>query len=156
LDKLKLNQIFLNLIGNAIKFTVKGHVKISVEANGIDTLRDNVIDLSIKIEDTEIGIPQKDLNDIFLPFTQREGQKISDYSGTGLGLTITKRFVEMMNGEISVSSKVNSGSTFSVKIPNIEVPIEKSINSSNTFEQDFLSVVFNKCLVHIADDIYSI
>jgi signal transduction histidine kinase/FixJ family two-component response regulator/ligand-binding sensor protein len=152
LDKLKLNQIFLNLIGNAIKFTTEGYVKISVKANAIGTLQNKEIDLSINIEDTGIGMPHKDLNDIILPFTQREGQKISDYSGTGLGLTITKRFVEMMNGEISVNSKVNSGSTFSVKIPNIEVPIEKSINSSNIFEQDFLSVVFNKCLVHIADD----
>lgn len=90
LDEMRLRQILLNLIGNAVKFTHKGHIKVSVAKDYENSTEDN-IDLTIRIEDTGIGIPEKDHGKIFEAFSQREGQDHNIYGGTGLGLTIVKK-----------------------------------------------------------------
>lgn len=119
LDETRLRQILFNTVGNAVKFTEKGHVKLSVSKkfSGKDTSR---VALIFKIEDTGIGIPSEQSEDIFQAFEQQKdlGGK---YGGTGLGLAITKRLVEIMNGHISVTSEVGKGSVFSIELNDIEI-----------------------------------
>lgn len=109
-DPVRLNQILLNLTGNAIKFTEKGEVKIVAKL-----LRDDGKNILIlfSIQDTGIGIAESKLNTIFESFTQVNARTTRKYGGTGLGLTIAKQLIEQQGGTISVSSKVNEGSTFS-------------------------------------------
>ncbi|MDP4267738.1 MAG: ATP-binding protein [Bacteroidota bacterium] len=118
LDDLRIRQILFNLLGNAIKFTETGGIKLSVNFNK----RDNkLIDLKISVKDTGIGIPRDQLKIIFESFNQQKYQSAKKYGGTGLGLAITKRLVEMMNGKISVESEPGVGSEFEVLIPGIEI-----------------------------------
>ncbi|MCW3071275.1 MAG: multi-sensor signal transduction histidine kinase [Bacteroidetes bacterium] len=109
-DPVRLNQVLLNLTGNAIKFTEKGEVKIVAKL-----LKDDGKELLIlfSVQDTGIGIQESKLSTIFESFTQVNAQTTRKYGGTGLGLTIAKQLIEQQGGTISVSSKVNEGSTFS-------------------------------------------
>ncbi|MDP4114836.1 MAG: PAS domain S-box protein [Bacteroidota bacterium] len=109
LDEIRLRQVLVNLVGNAIKFTNKGYVKIIID----QFLKENkLLDLFIVIEDSGIGIAENEFENIFKAFRQQEGQNTRKYGGTGLGLTITKRLVEMMNGTITVESQQGVGSRF--------------------------------------------
>lgn len=119
LDEIRLRQILFNLIGNAIKFTNEGTVNISIFKK--ETLTLDKIDLFIEVSDTGIGIPVDQFKNIFLLFNQRDSKDTRIYGGTGLGLTITKRLVEMMGGSISVNSKISIGSTFTITIPNVQI-----------------------------------
>ena len=118
-DEVRIRQILLNLIGNAVKFTEKGYVKLSIEA--IPSIKHNHVDLRLSIEDTGIGIPKNEKERIFQAFTQISGQSIKKYGGTGLGLSITKKLVEMMNGKISLESEVDKGSLFLVEFANVQI-----------------------------------
>ena len=120
LNGLRIRQILFNLVGNAIKFTNKGHV--SIEANSEPSIYDEHIKLSIKVTDTGIGIGEDEIHNIFEPFHQ----SIPDDNrhGTGLGLTITKRLVEAMKGSIKVDSKMGIGSTFTVLFPKVQLSTE--------------------------------
>ncbi|MDP1746523.1 MAG: response regulator [Bacteroidota bacterium] len=109
-DSVRLNQIILNLVSNAIKFTKKG--KISIEIHKLNEDTENVT-LAFSVTDTGIGIPQNNLNTIFDKFQQATTETSNIYGGTGLGLTIAKQLVELQGGTISVKSKVDKGSTFS-------------------------------------------
>ncbi len=108
-DPSRLRQILLNLVGNAIKFTSKGHVTLFVKKQ--EENPDNVW-LHFAIEDTGIGIPADKLNTIFTAFSQADASTTRQYGGTGLGLAISKQLVEMMDGQIGVESEVGKGSTF--------------------------------------------
>ncbi len=108
-DPTRLRQILINLIGNAIKFTKDGHVLIKLKH---EILTDNQIKLRFEIQDTGIGIPQDKIEMIFGKFTQVDSSTTREYGGTGLGLTICKKLVEMMHGTIGVESKSGEGSTF--------------------------------------------
>ncbi len=119
LDEIRLRQILFNLIGNAIKFTNEGTVNISIYKK--ETLTLDKIDLFIEVSDTGIGIPEDQFKNIFLSFSQKDTKNTRIYGGTGLGLTITKRLVEMMGGTVSVKSEISVGSTFTVAIPNVSV-----------------------------------
>jgi signal transduction histidine kinase/CheY-like chemotaxis protein/HPt (histidine-containing phosphotransfer) domain-containing protein len=114
LDSLRLKQILINLINNAIKFTEKGHVIITVKSKNIN---DGLIELEIEIEDTGIGIPKKEQKHIFQRFTQTHSKQNLNYSGTGLGLSIVKNLIELQNGVVSFKSRSGFGSTFTVRIP---------------------------------------
>jgi PAS domain S-box-containing protein len=108
-DRLRLGQVLLNLIGNAIKFTAQGSVTLRVLMT-----EDQPISVSLRFEvkDTGIGITVEDQQRIFEVFEQADGSSTRKYGGTGLGLTICKRLVQLMGGEIHVDSKVGVGSTF--------------------------------------------
>ncbi len=111
-DQNRLNQVLFNLIGNAVKFTEKGEVIIIVQkAKPLDSKK-NKIELLFEIKDTGIGIPQDRINYIFKSFTQVDSSITRKYGGTGLGLTICKRIIELLNGRIWVESEIGKGSSF--------------------------------------------
>jgi PAS domain S-box-containing protein len=118
LDEVRLRQILFNLIGNAVKFTDKGHVTLTLDVRKNLETKENY-DLTIRVEDTGIGIPADQQEVIFQPFSQQTGQSSIKYGGTGLGLTITKKLVEKMGGSISVESNVGTGSSFMVVLSNV-------------------------------------
>ncbi len=125
LDEIRLRQVLFNLVGNAIKFTQKGYVKLSALGTSLD--RDNnKINLSFTVEDTGIGIAEDQVNEIFKSFKQQDGQS-SKFEGTGLGLTITRKLVDMMDGFVTVSSKLGKGSQFTVELFEVATssPIEE-------------------------------
>ena len=113
-DKLRTNQILSNLILNAVKFTEAGKiaVEVTIESETIET-----IILKINVRDTGIGIRKDYIDKIFSPFDQADGSLTRKFGGAGIGLTITKRLTELMNGNISFLSEEGKGSVFTVKIP---------------------------------------
>ncbi len=132
-DEVRLRQILFNLIGNAIKFTSHGYVKITVKSSQTQIANSSQCNLSVLIEDTGIGIPKQEQVNIFQSFTQQNGQSNREYGGTGLGLAITKKLVTMLNGNIYVESKVNQGSQFLVifkQIQSLETMTNRLINDS--------------------------
>ena len=112
-DAPKLRQILINLLGNAIKFTREGTVKLRLSAQPAD--EPGRARLCFDIEDSGVGMPQHDLGRIFEPFEQV--RNAGPQKGTGLGLTITRRFVELMGGTLRVESEVGRGSRFVVELP---------------------------------------
>jgi two-component system sensor histidine kinase/response regulator len=113
-DPLRLEQILVNLIGNAIKFTVQGEIQVRVTPLeiGATTLR-----LRFEVSDPGIGITPEALTGIFSPFTQADSSITRRFGGTGLGLSISKRLVELLGGRIGVDSQVGAGSTFWFELP---------------------------------------
>lgn len=109
-DGARLRQCLLNLMGNAVKFTEAGHIEIGVKYSRRWGLR-------ITVSDTGIGIPRDKLSSIFDAFEQVDTSATRKYQGTGLGLSITRNLFALMGGSISVTSRVNVGSTFNIKLP---------------------------------------
>ena len=149
IDEVRLRQILLNLIGNAVKFTSEGYVKTEVtllnESNGI-------IDFEIAVIDTGIGIAENDKKQIFDSFSQQSGQDAKRYGGTGLGLAITKRLCELMNGRIDMESKLGKGSKFVVSFRNIKYSSQK-ISEEDADEWNEENVDFLGANVLIVDDV---
>ncbi len=115
-DEGKLRQVLLNLLGNALKFTSQGQVSLHIKATAIHGDRTATMTLSFAVEDTGPGIAPEDVPRLFKPFVQtRTGKQYNE--GTGLGLTISQKFVQLMGGTITVESVVNQGSIFRFQIP---------------------------------------
>jgi len=146
-DGHRFRQVLYNLIGNAIKFTEHGYVRISADFSSTAKGKG---ELTIKIEDTGIGIPENKQSTIFKKFSQADVSTSRQFGGTGLGLTICKQIVEIMGGEIGVKSTVGKGSTFWFTIP-VEVAEnqEKETADGQVSEQ---SVSFEGLSVLIVDD----
>ncbi len=108
-DPGKIRQILMNLVDNAIKFTKTGEILVTTE---LSQLYQDKAKLRFTVKDGGIGIPGDKLSAVFESFTQADGSTTRKYGGTGLGITISKQFVELMGGEIGVKSQVNKGSTF--------------------------------------------
>lgn len=117
-DETRLRQILINLLGNAIKFTEQGSVTFKVSA--IQTPNSKHWKIRFLVSDTGIGIAQPELSQIFLPF-QQVGERNYQEPGTGLGLTLTQKLVEMMGGQLHVESSLEKGSTFWIEIDSPEV-----------------------------------
>ncbi len=109
-DRTKLQQVLINLLSNAIKFTQEGEVKVTATRATPESIR-------ISVSDTGSGISEADLPKIFEEFRQVGAHSRASRSGTGLGLAIARRMVDLLGGEITVSSKVGEGSIFSVLLP---------------------------------------
>jgi len=155
LDEIRLRQILLNLIGNAVKFTEEGEISIDVEAVETGESEDGKIklyDISFSVSDTGIGIAQSDVNEIFKAFKQQDGQSTKKYGGTGLGLAISRRLVEMMNGTISVESKLGVGSKFTVIFHHVSNVI-MSASAYIANQQISNDIIFDSAKVLIVDDI---
>ncbi|MDE0085038.1 MAG: PAS domain S-box protein [Candidatus Poribacteria bacterium] len=109
-DRVKFKQVFYNLLSNAVKFTPEGG-KVATELEITDT------ELSAQVIDTGIGIAEEDQAKLFAPFTQIDTSKSRRYGGTGLGLALTHRLIQLHGGEITVKSEEGKGSNFALKIP---------------------------------------
>ncbi|MGB0952290.1 MAG: ATP-binding protein [Planctomycetota bacterium] len=113
-DPNRIRQVVNNLLGNAVKFTPKGYIRVSARVLPDDEGRHQ---LQISVADEGVGIPEDRLESIFESFTQADGSTTRNYGGTGLGLTITRSLIELMGGNMSVESEVGVGSTFHATIP---------------------------------------
>ena len=105
---MKLSQILLNFVSNAVKFSNKAPVTIIATNSG---------SLKVDVVDHGIGIDEADLDKLFKPFSQLDNSNTRKYGGTGLGLSISKKLVELMGGKISCTSSKSNGSTFTFELP---------------------------------------
>lgn len=146
LNELRLKQILINLLGNALKFTDKGFVELRVQCEETGNSEMNLI---IEIEDTGIGIPESEIKEIFKSFKQQKNQNAKKYGGTGLGLAISKEITKALNGEISVTSKMKKGSIFKIVFNGVKIG-----KLAETEIKNFpIETKFMRAPVIIADDI---
>jgi len=151
LDEVRLRQILFNLVGNAVKFTERGYIKLSVEKDRQSTGHSS-INLLITVEDTGIGIPLESQKRVFETFRQQDGQISKKYGGTGLGLAITKRLVEMMNGSIGMRSIVGKGTSFEILLNDVTIAaIAARARKQEEFDVNGLS--FAPATVLVVDDV---
>lgn len=138
-DAARIRQITTNLVGNAIKFTESGYVKIDVSSR---KLADKRTEFLCRIDDTGTGIPEDKQDKIFQKFTQADESTTRKYGGTGLGLAICKHLTEMMEGDIGVQSAVGKGSSFWFTLP-LHVPNAEQIKSHNNHKLDDIKSQLN-------------
>ncbi|MTJ55272.1 PAS domain S-box protein [Anabaena sp. UHCC 0253] len=152
-DEIRLRQILFNVVGNALKFTDNGYVKISLSAQIYYIDNQENIWLEITVEDTGIGIDRKQQQSIFEAFIQSDGQSNRKYGGTGLGLTITRKLINMMAGIVTIQSKLGEGSIFTFVFPQLKPhPGVEKITSSC---QDDNFNKFSPSKILVVDDIES-
>jgi PAS domain S-box-containing protein len=152
MDKARLRQILLNLVGNAIKFTDRGYVSVRVSAQSMGEGR---LCLKTRVEDSGIGIHPENLERIFENFYQQDGQSIRKYGGTGLGLSISRRLAQLMGGKINVRSVVNQGSVFTLYLDNVTVANDAYDNAGLENHFDLQAIRFKKQTILIVDDVQS-
>jgi signal transduction histidine kinase len=111
--------VILNLLSNACKFTKDGAVDVTVRRTEIPG-REGI---TISVKDSGIGIAPEQIERLFEPFSQADTSTTAEYGGTGLGLTISREFCRLMDGEIDVHSELGTGSTFEVRLPRIVDPL---------------------------------
>ncbi len=145
-DRDRLAQVLYNVIGNAIKFTDHGSVNLIVEILDIDKKQF----LSLKVKDTGIGIRDSECDKVFTPFIQIQSQGTSGEPGSGLGLSISKKIVERLKGELSFKSYYGIGTEFT-----IQIPIQKGKENTNEiFSQNNSSLqIWNKIDIQAAKDL---
>ena len=149
IDELRIRQVLMNLAGNAIKFTNKGHVKISAYASNI---RAKKADLILEVEDTGRGIPKIFHDKIFNLFEQQSGEISKAYGGTGMGLSISSQIVSLMNGHIDLESEEGKGSTFKVVLPGISRTGKTNGTNKSKSNGNGGVVQFEPACILIADD----
>jgi len=149
-DKNKLGIILSNLVKNALKFTATGHIEIGYESTDSPTDR-SMTELIFFVKDTGIGIPKDRQEAIFERFMQADVSNSRAFQGAGLGLAITKAYVEMLGGTIWVESEEDVGSTFYFTLPYHVVPIEKEVTKSTVLAEDDKNRI-DKLKVLIAED----
>ncbi|MFN8240605.1 MAG: ATP-binding protein, partial [Bacteroidales bacterium] len=148
LDEIRFKQVVFNLVGNAVKFTHKGSVKLDITYTGVENSVGNLI---VKVEDTGIGIAEAQLESIFEPFRQQSGQSNRIYGGIGLGLAISRRLAERMNGKITVSSEIGKGSLFTLFLGGIKKSEpEPAFKRAEDEEEE---IVFDQSKILIVDDV---
>lgn len=148
IDEIHIRQILFNLLSNALKFTKKGEVVLSVTSNNIESSLD--VNLICSVSDTGIGIPLKDQENIFESFVQQEGQDTRHYGGTGLGLAICRKLAHLMGGNLRVDSVISQGSVFTLEIDNVEVS-QPVFTKNDTSEVE--NILFESATVLVVDDI---
>jgi len=153
LDEVRVRQILLNLIGNAVKFTDSGYVKLSVRASNVDE-HHSKLDLEISVEDSGKGVAKSQKEQIFKEFEQSAGQDSKKFGGTGLGLAISSRLSKMMGGEIVLKSQEGRGSVFTLLLANVDISSvvsQKRVDTKLSHSED--KKVFSKAKILIVDDI---
>jgi len=145
-DPVRLHQIILNLVSNAVKFTANGQIKVSVHLLSEDTEKATI---EFSVSDTGIGIPESKIGKIFENFQQASSETSRLYGGTGLGLAIVKQLVEPQGGSISVTSKTDEGSTFSF----ILSLLKTDTDAESETENEEIDVEIKNVKVLVAEDI---
>ncbi len=157
MDETRLRQILLNLVNNAVKFTHEGFVKLSLSHRFHPMDQEPApkkLELVFSVEDTGIGVPDDQRERIFQAFTQQKGQKDVLYGGTGLGLTITRRLVEMMDGSIELVGNPGTGSTFNVVFKEVDTAPEGSgVKTEDSISRE--TIVFEPAVIFVVDDVAS-
>jgi len=153
LDEIRIRQVLINLVGNAVKFTHKGEVLISAEMKKGEAPGKN--NLSISVSDTGIGIPKVQQDIIFKAFQQQETHTAKLYGGTGLGLAISERLVKMMNGKIYLDSQEGNGSKFTVILSDVKSDNKLTILSEEKKGIDLPKIHFNPASMLVVDDVAS-
>jgi signal transduction histidine kinase/CheY-like chemotaxis protein/HPt (histidine-containing phosphotransfer) domain-containing protein len=143
-DPTRLRQIVLNLVSNALKFTEKGHVAITAS-------KVSEKDVSFAVQDTGIGISEAAQKNLFMPFSQADSSVSRKYGGTGLGLSICKKLVEVMGGNITVSSQEGRGTTFTFLLPLIE-QAQLNSNEKRSEYKENQDVIASPLSVLVVDD----
>ena len=136
-DDVRIRQVVNNFLSNAVKYTKRGHVILKISYSRID---EENINLRIDVKDSGIGIQKKDMENLFQNFTRLEEHKNRNIEGTGLGLSLTKRLVDMMHGEVQVESQYGEGSTFTAIIPQKVICEDGIGDMKQIFENYELSV----------------
>ena len=146
-DEPHVRQILTNLLTNAVKYTIKGRVVLSVQRDKGQPDAEGAVSLKISVRDTGIGIRREDIDKLFAKFERLDLVRNSTVEGTGLGLAITHRLLEMMNGRIEVRSEYGKGSDFTVylrqqvvsaePIGNFRERYEKSLQETKAYEESF-------------------
>ena len=152
-DEVRIKQLILNLLNNAVKYTQKGNIELRVESNDVD---DKTTELTISISDTGMGIKKEDLPFLFDAFKRVDEGKNRHIEGTGLGLSIVKQLVELMGGDITVNSVYGEGSTFTFvvrqgvtdhkKVGELNIHNQQTVRRSN-YESSFLAPEVNILIV---------
>jgi len=138
-DSTRIKQVLENVVSNAIKFTSEGAITVHVFALN----KDNVC---IEVTDTGIGLSQEQMNRLFNRFEQADSSTTRKYGGTGLGLSISKQLVDLMRGEITVTSELQKGSTFKIMLPLKAVSADK-VNEKEEVHADLPDLQDFKILV---------
>lgn len=147
-DPYRIRQVLNNILSNAVKFTKDGEIDLNLDFNQND---DSTLNIFISISDTGIGIEQSNITNLFQDYEQEYSNTKNEYGGTGLGLAITKRIIELINGKISISSKLNKGTTVAIEFKCDEgqkVEEQKRI-FTNTQEQDFKALIVDDSEVNL-------
>ncbi len=142
-DPFRINQVFMNMLGNAIKFTDHGHIYL--KAFLLEELN-NCQKILVEIEDTGVGINDDYLNVIFDKFTQEDETVVRKFGGTGLGMSITKELMELMDGTISIKSKKDIGTTISL-IFNLKIGSSRVIEKKRTIKNDTSNISGKRILL---------
>ncbi len=148
-DPTRINQILINLAGNAIKFTEKGHV--GVKATSLKKGEETIC-VQFEVRDTGIGIAADYVDKIFESFTQAGTDVARKFGGTGLGLTISKQLVGLMNGEINVKSELGKGTTFIVTVPLGISSIQTETKAQNVLDQNMMQQLDHIKLLLVEDN----
>jgi len=148
LDPARMRQILFNLIGNAVKFTEQGFIRVHAFTRRLDGLPPSV-ELVVRVEDSGIGIPAEHHQKIFSAFRQQENRVTRKHSGTGLGLTISKRLADMLEGRIDLESEPGKGSCFSLVLERVPVELAPEAEA----EQPPRAIRFEPARVLVVDDI---
>jgi CheY-like chemotaxis protein len=149
-DSMRLKQMLMNLLGNAIKFTVNGSVILNAS---IENKPKNIIILKVRIEDSGLGIAKEDLHHIFEEFIQvGNAQKATKQKGTGLGLAICKKIIELQGGSVSVSSEVGKGSIFSFTLPLKKCEFIATSQAEFFSNEEMAELVNNKRVLLVEDN----
>ena len=146
-DPTRLNQILINLLSNAFKFTKEGEIKLAVD---FEEISESQFLIKIRVQDTGIGISAKHQKRIFQTFEQAQKGTTRKYGGTGLGLSICKMLCELQGGSITVDSKIDKGSVFTVKIPYVIKKVPQSVKKKEDVPIDYER--FRNKKVLIVDD----
>ncbi len=150
IDETRLRQVLYNLVSNAIKFTHKGFIRLSA---GFNHTSDNKVSVFIEVEDSGIGISQKNIKTIFDAFAQERWHNNTERVGTGLGLTITRRLIESMKGRIEVESRVGLGSKFSIRFRGLETFDREDHSRDDSWNYDEFKI--SDCRALVVDDLES-